>query len=87
MLIVFCVERPTFTNLQNIIFNNKEKNIPTVQEHPNQEAEAPYLQILQNNLQDGLYDNQHSQHCCLLLHFIKYPGQEGNQPLQERTNT
>ena len=81
------LDEPTFTDLLNIIFNNKENNIPTVQEYPNQEAQAPHLQILHNNLQDGLQDNQHFQHCCHLLFLLKQPGQVGNEPLQEGTNT
>ena len=64
-----------------------KKNIPIVQEHPYQEDQAPHLQILHNKLQDGLQDNQHFQHCCHLLYFLKYPGQLSNQPLQEGTNT
>ena len=42
----------TFANLQNTIFNNRE-NISTVQEHPDQEVQAPYIQSLQNNFQEG----------------------------------
>ena len=57
-----------------------------VQEYPNQEAQAPHLQILHNNLQDGLQNNLHFQHCCHLLNFLKYPGQVCNQPCQEGTN-
>ena len=34
------IDEPTFTNLENTIFSNKDKNIPTVQEHPYQEAQA-----------------------------------------------
>ena len=59
--------------------------IPTVQEYPNQEAQAPHLQILHNKLQVGLQDKQHFQHCFYLLYFLKNPGQVGNQPLQEGT--
>ena len=81
------LDEPTFTNLQNIIFNDKEKTFPSVQEHPNQEVQAPHLQFLYSNLQDGLQDNQHCQHCCHLLYLLKYPGQMGNEPLQEGTNT
>ena len=58
-----------------------------VQEHPYQETQAPHLQILHNNLQDGLQDNQHFQHCCHLLYLLRYPGQVGNQLLPEGTNT
>ena len=81
------LDEPTFTDLLNIIFNNKEKTFLQLQEYPNQEAEAPHLQILYNNLQDGLQDNQHFQHCCHLLFLLKHPGQVSNQPLQEETNT
>ena len=77
---------PTFTDLQNTIFNNRE-NIPTVQEHPNQEAQVPHLQIPHNNLQVGLQYNQHFQHCIHFLYFLRYPTQESNQPLQEGPNT
>ena len=72
------LDEPNFTNLQYI---------PTVKEHPTQEAQAPHLQSLHNNLQDGSQDIQHFQHCHQLFYFLKYPGQVGNQPLQERTNT
>ena len=53
------LDEPTFTDLLNVIFNNKEKTFlqPPVQEHPVQEAQTPHLQILHNNLQDGLQDN------------------------------
>ena len=81
------LHEPTFANLQNTIFNNKRENISPVQEHPDQKPQGPHLQILHNNLQDGLQDNQHFQHCSHLLYFIKYPGQVGNQPLQEGPNT
>ena len=60
MLIVFCIERP--------VFNNKEKTFLQYK-HPNQEDQAPHLQILHNNLQDCLQDNQHFQHWCHLLYF------------------
>ena len=63
------------------------KNITTVQEHPNQEAQEAHLQILYNNLQIGFLDNLHFQHCCHLLYLLKYPGKVVNQPLQEGTNT
>ena len=43
------LDEPTFTDLKNTIFVNKEKNISTVQEHPDQEAQASHLQILHNN--------------------------------------
>ena len=63
------------------------ENFPTVQEHPNQEAQEPYLQSLHNNLLDGLIDNQDFQHYCHLFYYLRYLGQVGNQPLQEGTNT
>ena len=65
------LDEPTFTNLQNIIFNNKEK---TFLQYKNTK--------INNKLQDGLQDNQHLQHCCCLRFLLKYPGQVGNQPLQ-----
>ena len=63
------LHRSTEHNLQS-----QEENIPTIQEHPDQEALAPHLQILHNNFQDGLQDNQHFQWCCHLLYLLKYPG-------------
>ena len=62
-----------------------KKNISAVQEHPDQEAQAPHLQSLCNNLQDGLQDNKYFQHCCHIFYFLKYPGEVGNQPFQEGT--
>ena len=53
------LDEPTFTDLLNIIFNNKDKTFLPVQEHSDKEAQAPHLQILHNNLQDGFQDNQH----------------------------
>ena len=47
---------------------------------------TPHLQSLHYNLQNSLQDNQHFQHCCHPFYFLKYPGQVGNQPLQEGTN-
>ena len=64
-----------------------KRKYSAVQEHPNQEAQAPHFQILHNNLQDCLQDKQHFQHCCHILYCLKHPGQVGNQPLQEGTNT
>ena len=80
------LDAPTFSNLQNTIFNNRE-NLPRVQEHPDQEAQVPHLQSLHNDLQDALKDNQHFQHFFDPFCFLKYPEQVGNQPLQEGTNT
>ena len=81
------LDAPTFTNLQNIIFNNKEKTFLLYKNTQIKKLKLPHLQILHNNLQNGLQDNQHSQHCCYLFYFLMYPGQFGNQPLQEGTNT
>ena len=77
------LDEPTFTNLQNVIFNKNEKTFSQNKNIQNPEAQAPHLQILHNNLQDDLQDNQHFQHCCHLLYLLKYPGQVGIQPLQE----
>ena len=48
------LDEPTFTNLQNVIFNNKEKTFLQYKNTTNQEAQASHLQIPHNNLQDGL---------------------------------
>ena len=56
-----------------------KRNIPTVQEHPDQKAQAPHLKSLINIFQDGLQGNQHFQHCCHLLYLSTYPRQVGNQ--------
>ena len=80
------LDAPTFTDLQNVIFNNKEKTFPPYKNTKTQEAQRPHFQILHNILQDGLQDNQHFQHCCHFLYLLMYQGQMGNQPLQERTN-
>ena len=44
------LDGPTFPNLWNTTFNNKIENFPKAQEHPDQEAQVPYLQSLHNNL-------------------------------------
>ena len=76
-------DEPNFTDLLNIIFSNKEKTFLQYKK----KAQTPHLQVLlHNNLQDGLQDNQHFQHCCHPLFLPKHPGQVGNQPLQEGTN-
>ena len=64
-----------------------KRKICTVQEHPDQEAQEPYLQSHHSNLKDGLQDNQHFQQYCHFICYLRYPGQVGNQPLQEGTNT
>ena len=81
------LDEPTFTDLLNIIFNNKEKTFLQYKTTQSKEVQAPHLLIFHNNLQGGLQDNQHCQHCFHLLCLLKYPGQVGNQPLQEGTNT
>ena len=57
------LDEPTFTNLQNVILDNKEKTFLQYKNTQIKKAQAPHLQILHNNLQDGLQDNQHFQQC------------------------
>ena len=80
------LDKPTFTNLQNTIFNNKEK--------PSYSSRTPISQGSSTSSPEPPQQppwwpprNQHFQHFCHLFYFPKYPGHVGYQPLQEGTNT
>ena len=67
------LDEPPFTDLLNIIFITKGKHSSTTRT-PRSRSSSSHFQILQNNLQDGVQDNQHFQHCCHLLYLLKHPG-------------
>ena len=80
-------DEPTFTNLQNIIFNNKAKTFLQYKNTKVQKLKHLISRASTTTSWICLQDNYHFQHCCHLFYFLKDPRQMGNQPLQEGNNT
>ena len=71
------LDKPTFTNLQNTIFNYKEKTFLQYQNTQIKKLKHLISRPTTTTSKKGLQNNQHFQHCCHIFYFLKYLGQVG----------
>ena len=77
------LDEPIFTNVQNIIFNKKDKIFLQYKNTLIKKFKHFISRSSKTTSKMVSKKNQHFQHCCHLLYLLKYPDQMGNQPLQE----